>query len=58
MRNCISTTYICSTYKHIRLYMQTTGHTESDADFVGKFPKGSVESWQLLNLSVRSEEAD
>ena len=27
------------------LNVQATGHTESDADFVGKFPKGSVESW-------------
>jgi hypothetical protein len=25
--------------------VQATGHMESDADFVGKFPKGSVESW-------------
>jgi hypothetical protein len=31
---------------------------ESDADFVGKFPEGSVESWQLLMLSLMSVKPD
>lgn len=37
--------YRCCTHKFICLNVQATGHMESDADFVGKFPKGSVESW-------------
>ena len=46
--------YRCYTHQLISLNVQATGHMESDADFVGKFPKGSVESWQLLKLSVMS----
>ena len=41
----IHSAYRCCTHKLICLNVQATGHTESDADFVGKFPKGSVESW-------------
>jgi hypothetical protein len=39
----LHTTSTFRTHKLSRLGVQTTGHTESDADFVGKFPEGSVE---------------